>query len=91
MVLRLPENQIPAENAAALSNKLLQMANGAVYAEDGEYAEIHSRKFDALEDIIESANGKPLLVAYWFKHDLRRIKKRFDIREIKSPKDIDDW
>ncbi len=91
MVLDLPENEITAANAAALSNKLLQMANGAVYAEDGEYAEIHSRKLDALEDIIESANDKPLLVAYWFKHDLRRIKKRFGVREIKTPKDIDDW
>ena len=53
--------------------------------------EFHDRKLDALEDIIESANGKPLLVAYWFKHDLQRIKKRFDVREIKTSKDIIDW
>ena len=52
-----------------LSNKLQQMANGAVYDESGNVRNIHDRKLDALEDLIESANGKPLLVAYWFKHD----------------------
>ena len=78
-------------NAASLSNKLSQMANGAVYSDDESIIEIHDRKLDALEDIIESMNGKPLLVAYWFKHDLERIKKRFDVREIKSSEDISDW
>lgn len=63
-------------NAASLSNKLSQMANGAVYSDDESVIEIHDRKLDALEDIIESMNGRPLLVAYWFKHDLERIKKR---------------
>ena len=66
------------------------MANGAVYSDDGETVHIHDRKLDALEDIIESMNGRPLLVAYWFKHDLERIKKRFEIREIKSSEDISD-
>ena len=91
MVLSLEENEIDAINAAALSNKLLQMSNGAVYNGDKESLHIHDRKLDALEDLIEGANGKPVLVAYWFKHDLERIKDRFNVREIKSAKDILDW
>lgn len=91
MVLSLEENEIDAINAAALSNKLLQMSNGAVYNDDKESLHIHDRKLDALEDLIEGANGKPVLVAYWFKHDLGKIKDRFDVREIKSAKDISDW
>lgn len=91
MVLSLEENEIDAINAAALSNKLLQMSNGAVYNDDKESLHIHDRKLDALEDLIEGANGKPVLVAYWFKHDLEKIKVRFDVREIKSAKDISDW
>ena len=91
--LVLPEDsgEITAANAASLSNKLSQMANGAVYSDDESVIEIHDRKLDALEDIIESMNGRPLLVAYWFKHDLERIRKRFEIREIKSSRDISDW
>lgn len=91
MVLFLEENEIDAINAAALSNKLLQMSNGAVYNDDKGSIHIHDRKLDALEDLIEGANGKPVLVAYWFKHDLERIKDRFDVREIKTAKDISDW
>ena len=91
MVLSIEENEIDAINAAALSNKLLQMSNGAVYNNDKESLHIHDRKLDALEDLIEGANGKPVLVAYWFKHDLEKIKDRFDVREIKSAKDISDW
>ena len=68
-----------------------QMANGAVYSDNESVLEIHQRKLEALEDIIESANGKPVLVAYWFRHDLERIRKRFDVREIKTAKDIADW
>lgn len=91
MVLSLEENEIDAINAATLSNKLLQISNGAVYNDDKESMHIHDRKLDALEDLIEGANGKPVLVAYWFKHDLEKIKDRFDVREIKSAKDISDW
>ena len=91
LVLSTEDNEVTAANAASLSNKLSQMANGAVYSNDESVIEIHDRKLDALEDIIESMNGKPLLVAYWFKHDLERIKKRFDVREIKSSRDISDW
>lgn len=76
LVLALPEGEITAANAASLSNKLSQMANGAVYTDDGTVQLIHDRKLDALEDLIEAANGKPVLVAYWFRHDLERIKER---------------
>ena len=90
-ILELPEGEITAANAASLTGKLSQLANGAIYDDEGNIVEFQDRKLDALEDIIESANGKPLLVAYWFKHDLQRIKKRFDVREIKTSKDIIDW
>lgn len=91
MVVSLEEEEIDAVNAAALSGKLLQMANGAVYNEEKEVFYIHDRKLDALEDLIEGANGNPVLVAYWYKHDLDRIKERFKVREIRTPKDIKDW
>lgn len=91
LVLSLKGEEIDAVNAAALSNKLCQMANGAVYGEDKKVLEVHDKKLDALEDLIEATNGKPVLVVYWFKHDLERIKKRFSIREIKSTIDIKDW
>lgn len=76
LVLRLPDGEVTAANAAALSGKLCQMANGALYTETGEVIRIHDRKLDALEDLIEAANGKPVLVAYWFRHDLERITER---------------
>lgn len=91
MVVALGDEEIDAANAAALSGKLLQMANGAIYNEDRDVFHIHDRKLDALEDLIEGANGKPVLVAYWFNHDLDRIKERFNVREIKTSKDIRDW
>lgn len=91
MVVALDDEEIDAANAAALSGKLLQMANGAIYNENREVFHIHDRKLDALEDLIEGANGKPVLVAYWFNHDLDRIKGRFKVREIKTSKDIRDW
>ena len=81
-ILDLPNREITAANAAVLSGKLCQMANGTIYDDSGEVTPLHSRKLDALEDIIESANGKPLLVAYWFKHDLDRIEERLHQRHI---------
>lgn len=95
MVLELGGEKVTAANAAALSNKLMQMSNGAVYTDDG-YETIHSVKLDALEDIIEAADGKPMLVTYWFKHDLERIKERLDklgvvYDVIDSTKSIKDW
>lgn len=91
MVANLGEEEIDAVNAAVLSGKLLQMANGAVYGSENKAHIIHDKKLDALEDLIEGANGKPILVAYWFKHDLERIKNRFPVRQIKTSKDIEDW
>src|SRR5699024_3874583 len=77
MVVQIGEEELDAVSAGALSNKLLQMANGAVYNSDQKVSPIHDRKLDALEDLVEAANGKPLLVAYWYKHDLARIQERF--------------
>ena len=82
LVLELMDGEITATNAASLSGKLSQMANGAIYDDKQEAIEIHSRKLDALEDIIESMNGRPLLVAYWFRHDLERISERLNSLHI---------
>jgi len=83
LVLQLPGGDITAANAASLSGKLSQMANGAVYSDTQEIIRIHDRKLDALEDLIEAANGKPVLVAYWFRHDLERITERLQHNKIK--------
>jgi sporulation protein YqfD len=91
MVLEFADEEIDAMNAAVLSGKLLQMANGAIYDDDKNTHIIHDRKLDALEDLIEGANGKPVLIAYWYNHDLERIKAKFNVREIKTSKDIKDW
>ena len=92
MVIGLEGKEIDAVNAASLSNKLSQMANGAIYDEERNVHHIHDRKLDALEDLIEAANGSPVMVAYWYKHDLSRIQKRFPAaREIRTAGDIDDW
>lgn len=91
LVLQIGGSEIDAGNAAALSNKLSQMANGAVYDADKNVINIHDRKLEALEDLIEASNGKPVLIAYWFRHDLERIKQRFTVRELQSSKDISDW
>lgn len=91
MVLSLKDKEIDAVNAAALSSKLLQMANGAVYDGNGGVARLHDRKLDALEDLIEAANGKPVLIAYWFKHDLARILERFPAEKLDSADSIKRW
>lgn len=92
MVISLGGEEIDAMNAAALSNKLLQMANGAVYDDRHTGHQIHDRKLDALEDLIEAANGRPVMVCYWFRHDLERIRRRFPaVRELKTAQDIEDW
>lgn len=82
LTAQLKEGEVTAANAGVLSGKLCQMANGAVYTDDGNVDRIHERKLDALEDIIESMNGRPLLVAYWYKHDLDRIEERLQMRKI---------
>lgn len=96
LILEMQDTEITAANAAALSNKLSQLANGAVYDDAGAVIPIHSRKLDALEDLIEAANGKPVLVAYWFKHDLERIQERLrklnvSYQEIQSSDSIRNW
>lgn len=91
-VLKLSGETVTARNAASLCGKLAQLANGAIYDTDGEFINFHERKLDALEDLVEAANGKPVLVAYWFKHDYERIIKRFPkARDLRSSKDIADW
>lgn len=96
MILEFSDDEITASNAATLSNKLSQLANGAIYKEDKSIIRVHNRKIDALEDMIESANGKPVLVAYWFKHDLSRIEERLKSLKINYSKldtseSIDKW
>ena len=91
MVLSLKDKDIDAVNAAALSGKLLQLASGAIYDEHGGVVQVHDRKLDALEDIIEAANGKPVLIAYWFKHDLKRIQERFPAEQLDSEDSIRRW
>ena len=92
LIVEIGDTELDAGSAAALSNKLCQMANGAVYGEGGQPIHIHDRKLQALEDLIEGANGKPVLVAYWFRHDLMRIQQHFSkVREIKTSRDITDW
>lgn len=98
LAMEIDGEVITAANAAVLSNKLLQVANGAIYEEESkEYVDVHNKKLDALEDIIEQANGKPLFVAYWFKHDLERIKAKLStipnitFDEIKTDESISKW
>ena len=91
MVTELNGEELDAVNAASLSSKLQQMASGAVYGSDHQTVVLHSRKLDALEDLIEAANGKPLLVAYWFHHEHDRLHERFACRDINTAEDIAAW
>lgn len=91
LVLQMKGDEVTAANAGVLSGKLAQMANGAVYTDDGATLYIHDRKLDALEDIIESMNGKPLLVAYWFRHDAERIEKRVPCVRLDTDETIARW
>jgi SNF2 family DNA or RNA helicase len=91
LVAMIKGEEITAANAAALSGKLLQMANGAVYDDEGAAIHIHDRKLEALEDLIEAANGKPVLIAYWFRHDLARIKERFAVETLDGSDSIKRW
>ena len=91
MILSLDEREIDAANAAALSGKLLQMANGAVYDGDHSVAHLHDRKLDVLDDLIEAANGKPVLIAYWYKHDAERILERFSAEYLDGEKSLRRW
>ncbi len=94
LLLPLNDSDIVANTAAVLTNKLLQMANGAVYDENGDVQEIHNAKLKALEDVLEAANGKPVLIFYAYKHDLARIKKHLkgqDLKVLDTAEDINAW
>ena len=96
LIIPTEDGDIDAANAASLSNKLLQMSNGAVYDENKAARFIHNRKLDMLEDLIEAANGQPVLIAYWFKHDRTRIIEHLTAagyvpRDIKATEDIVAW
>lgn len=96
LIIKLDGKEIDAANAAVLSGKLLQMANGAIYTDDGEMVAIHDKKLLMLSDLIEQANGQNVLVAYWFKHDHDRIMEHlsaegYEPRDIRSDQDIADW
>lgn len=90
------EDEITAVNAAALSNKLLQISNGAVYDSTGIYTEVHYAKIEAFLELVERLQGKSLLVFYNFQHDRDRIKKALGksdlvVKELKTTQDEDDW
>lgn len=91
-VLTYPDAAVVAASAAALTGKLLQLANGAVYDEHRGVRELHEAKLDALQDVIEAANGKPVLVYYAYRHDLDRLRRRFpQARELRTADDIEAW
>ena len=92
LIVPLAGGDIDAANAAVLSGKLLQMANGCVYDENGQARSVHDKKLQMLEELIESANGQNVLISYWFRHDADRIRKRIEgVREIRTAEDIKDW
>ena len=92
LILPFIDGDVTADTRAILSNKLLQLANGAVYDEGRKVWGLHEGKLDALEDLVEAANGQPVLVFYAYKHDLDRIQKRLpSARELQTEKDIEDW
>lgn len=93
-LMELDGEQITALNAASVYNKLLQMANGSVYTDDGEVVEIHRRKLEVLEEILETSNGQPVLVFYNYRHDYDRLMENFQSyhpRTLKCQQDIREW
>lgn len=93
-LVSIDEDQITATSAGVVSNKLLQMANGAAYDEDRKVIHIHDLKLDALEEIIEENDKKPIMVLYNYQHDRARLVERFgklNPRELETKKDLDDW
>ena len=91
-ILTLVDEEISALNAAAVANKLLQMANGAIYNEDGNAIVIHRQKIERLKELVEVNDGKPILVFYNFKHDLESIKDAFQKSvELRTDADVEEW
>ena len=96
LVVELDGETVTSQNAAVLSNKLMQMASGCLYTEDGGVVNIHNRKLEMLSDLIEQANGQNVLVIYHFRFDHDRIceylkEQDYEVRDIKTDADIDDW
>jgi SNF2 family DNA or RNA helicase len=96
LVLTIDGNEVDAANAAVLSGRLLEMANGAVYNENHEVIRIHDRKLEMLSDLIEEAVGQNVLIAYWYQHDRSRIieylkEKEITVRDLKTSEDVADW
>ena len=96
LLVEVGEDILTAKSAASLTGKLLQMANGAVYSDEGETILLHDRKLEALEDLLEQANGQNVLIAYWYRHDHDRIRERlkkagYHPRDLKTDQDITDW
>ena len=92
MIANISNQEIDAVNAGVLAAKLQQLAAGAIYDENHNVLPVHDAKLDLLEDIREAANGRPLLVAYWFKHDATRIEARFpDAKRLESAEDMASW
>ncbi len=92
LYITLGDEELTAANAAVLSGKLSQMAGGAVYSDNGDVVEIHDKKLDALEDLIEASQGRPVLVVYWYRHDRERIQERWkNARELRTSEDIAEW
>ena len=92
LYVALGDEELTAANAAVLSGKLSQMAGGAVYTDNGDVVEIHDKKLDALEDLIEASQGRPVLVVYWYRHDRERIQERWkNARELRTTEDIAEW
>ena len=96
LLVKLGDDTIDAANAAVLSGKLMQMANGAIYNDAHEIKKLHDKKLEALADLIEQANGQNVLVAYWFQHDHERIQEYltdlgYAPRDLKTDVDIADW
>lgn len=85
------DGEIVAGSAAALTNKLLQFANGAIYDTDGQAHHLHDVKLDALEEMIDAAGGDPVLVLYAYQHDADRIRQRIPCRSLNTTEDIDAW
>ena len=91
MCVEFVDEPISAANGGVLCGKLTQLASGTIYTDSGAVRHIHDHKLDALEDLIEAQNGKPALIAYWYKHERDSIMQRFECREIKTDADIADW
>jgi SNF2 family DNA or RNA helicase len=92
LLLPFADSDVVADTAAVLSNKLMQLANGAIYDEDHRVQHVHDAKIEALGELIEESQGKPILVFYWYKHDLHRLREAFPHAiPLYGDNDVKDW